>query len=442
MHDTQSQISIPVHCGDSGRKLFITLSEGGKPYEIGEGCYAYINARTHANTTQSLMCNIANNTIEFDFSENNDAVNMIAVVGLTHCDVTLFDADGYIVTAPRFTFVVIDQISNPRNVELSSDDVSLLSNWETIFAGWARAENTRHDNEEVRKSQESIRQDNENERKGHELSRIANEFARNSAETERQQTYEEAKESLTSVIAKANEAKESAESASASASEAKSDANRAEEYGNQAVLYAGQIGIARDEVMILEGSASVYASNAKKSETNAKASEENAKRIADEVRSAAEATPAYLDYLAHYNCRVQQLTANIGESNKFPNATGRGIGMIPLNVNAVVREDFEGGQYMDYGFIIMHPKAIGSFSINAGAGECGCLLVSKGITSLTVGSGVRTIDLSLLTGNMTFPSLSVTDSTIGQVTVQKGRKSELQSMTNWSDCNIVEVETW
>jgi chemotaxis protein histidine kinase CheA len=192
MHDTQSQISIPVYCGDSGRKLFITLSEGGKPYEIGEGCYAYINARTPANTTQSLMCNIANNTIEFDFSENNDAVNMIAVVGLTHCDITLFDADGHIVTAPRFTFVVVDQISNPRDVELTSDNVSLLSDWTSKFASWDTAEDgrksqeaTRQGNELTRESQETTRQSNELTRESQEATRQSNELTRESQETTR-----------------------------------------------------------------------------------------------------------------------------------------------------------------------------------------------------------------------------------------------------------------
>lgn len=452
MHDTQSQISIPVYCGDSGRKLFITLSEGGKPYEIGEGCCAYINARTPANTTQSLMCNIANNTIEFDFSENNDAVNMIAVVGLTHCDVTLFDADGYIVTAPRFTFVVVDQISNPRNVELSSGDVSLLSNWEAIFAGWARAENTRHDNEDARQTAETAREDAESVRNLSEDARNINESARRNAENERQQTYEEAKESLDTVIAKANEAKTSADESESSARRSASSAVYAESCKNEAKESEknakASASSAQKQVSLANNyaaSAATSAIGAKNAETNAKTSEENAKRIADEVRSAAEATPAYLDYLAHYNYRVQQITADVGTkfSDHYDLSIGdmegkRGIAMLPIS--GFDGRLWEGQGYEEYPYAIMHPKTTGVQTFET-AGSVKHILVAKGVTEITwINSNVGTVDLTLFTGDMPFPTLG--GSANNKVLVQIGRKAELSSMTNWSGCRIEEVETW
>lgn len=148
------------------------------------------------------------------------------------------------------------------------------------------------------------------------------------------------------------------------------------------------------------------------------------------------------DYYAHYNYRVHQLTADFIYTQY--DYGKRGVGMLALNENQLTSSDFEGGKYTDYGFIIMHPKASGSFSINAGAGTCGCLLVSKGIEHLNVGHGVSAIDLSLFTGNASFPTISLTDSTTYKVVVQQGRKDDLLAVNGWSGFanQIVEEKTW
>ena len=39
IHSTQSQVSLPVKQGDTSRKVFISLCEGGKPYHIEDDCF-------------------------------------------------------------------------------------------------------------------------------------------------------------------------------------------------------------------------------------------------------------------------------------------------------------------------------------------------------------------------------------------------------------------
>lgn len=147
------------------------------------------------------------------------------------------------------------------------------------------------------------------------------------------------------------------------------------------------------------------------------------------------------DYYAHWNYRVQQLTADL-PTITVPETVGehareeyqrRPITMLDINGNA---DDFNKTEV-----IIMHPKSRGEFDFRFWD-VCDChILVAKGVTSIKFVDSGAIVDLTLFTGDTPFPTLSH-DAYEMKVFVQKGRKAELEKMTNWSSCFIEEVETW
>ena len=264
---------------------------------------------------------------------------------------------------------------------------------------------------------------------------------------------EQASRSANNAKGSETEAKAAAESAKASVTSAQNNASVTNAYAANAMASAlgantsaTNAKASETNAKASETNAVTAAASASASETNAKASEENAKRYADEVISVAEATPAYLDYLAHYNYRVQQITANEGTNFQalddnvvIPEVLEgkRGIAMLPIS--GFNGRDWEGGGYEEYPIAIMHPKTTGVQTLET-AGSVKHILVAKGVTEITwTNSNVQIVDLTLFTGDMPFPTLGGGNT---KVLVQKGRKVELQNMTNWANCTIEEEETW
>lgn len=97
----QAQVSIPVTFGDSARRLCIGLTDGRKPYVIGEGCRAVFNAKKPDGNTIKNDCIIERNVILYEFTEQTTSAE-----GIVHCDITLYDTEGKVLTSPQFTIVV------------------------------------------------------------------------------------------------------------------------------------------------------------------------------------------------------------------------------------------------------------------------------------------------------------------------------------------------
>ena len=142
------------------------------------------------------------------------------------------------------------------------------------------------------------------------------------------------------------------------------------------------------------------------------------------------------DYYAHWNYRVQQLTADLptipADEMDYPMAR-RGIAMLDINGYSDAT--------LHAKVVIMHPKSSGEFSLEYGDTPKH-ILVAMGVTNIIGFVDLQSVlDLTLFTGNMPFPTLRETSDGL-HVLVQKGRKAELEKMTNWSVCFIEEVETW
>lgn len=132
MHSAQSQVSIPVMLGDTGRTLRINLADGSKPYTIANGCLAKLTITRPTGTHLEEFCIIEDGTdIVYPFSQN---ANTCAVEGIHDCDVTLYGLDGNIITSPRFSMVVSERVVRSDDIVVTDKDRTAM---DAIISEWA-----------------------------------------------------------------------------------------------------------------------------------------------------------------------------------------------------------------------------------------------------------------------------------------------------------------
>lgn len=162
LHSIRSQYSIPVMVGDTSVTLLISITDGGMPYLITDGCLAKLSIKRPTGTYLEEFCKIRNNSlIEYPFSQNE---NTCAVEGIHDCDITLYGPDGTKVGSPRFTIVVSEKVVRSDEIVLSDSDWRAVDNIITAEANRIIAENTRTAAEEQRNSAEEERKSAEEER--------------------------------------------------------------------------------------------------------------------------------------------------------------------------------------------------------------------------------------------------------------------------------------
>lgn len=146
IQSVQSQISIPVSLYDTARTLYISFADGGKPYELSDGCRAVFSA-TKADGHHLLNdCVIlGGRTVQYDFTPQTTSA-----VGKVDCEVQLYGEDGRLITSPRFTLVVYEGALEGQ--VLSEDEEMTFSN--IIVAEQLRvaAENERVASDEEREA--------------------------------------------------------------------------------------------------------------------------------------------------------------------------------------------------------------------------------------------------------------------------------------------------
>lgn len=106
--DVQDTISGVVVCakrGDTGRTIRVSLSDGGYPYSIAEGCSASITARRPDGRKIKKTCQIVGNYIEYDFDDQTCLYS-----GRLPAEIKLYDPGGDILTSARFLIDVYDSV--------------------------------------------------------------------------------------------------------------------------------------------------------------------------------------------------------------------------------------------------------------------------------------------------------------------------------------------
>ena len=178
---TQSQVSIPVTFGDTGRQLYITLTDGGSPYLLKEGSRAVLSARKADGNTLFNNCiiDLKNMAIMYTFTEQTANCE-----GITQCEILIYGSNGEVVGSPRFIMIVDRRV-------ISDDDVASISEKTELDLILARAydcedaEKERVTAENSRVEAEGNRTDAETARKNAENLRIEAENTRAEAEKTR-----------------------------------------------------------------------------------------------------------------------------------------------------------------------------------------------------------------------------------------------------------------
>lgn len=128
IHSTQSQVSLPVKQGDTSRKVFISLCEGGKPYVIEKDCFAVFSAKKPDGTNIKNNCVIADNVIEYTITEQTTAKS-----GMVDCEINLYGVGGGLITSPHFTIIVDSRAVSDEDIAESFSDYSALTEILTEF---------------------------------------------------------------------------------------------------------------------------------------------------------------------------------------------------------------------------------------------------------------------------------------------------------------------
>jgi hypothetical protein len=151
MHSTISQVSLPVRQFDDSIELRITLTSGGTPYYIENGCRAVFVGRRSNDEPLLNDCRIEKNTtIYYKLTEQTTGVE-----GVVDCEIRLYGTDNNVLTSPRFILVVNNRVAKTSDFE-SKIETDALDN---IF----KNETARQDAERQREIAEAEREVTYNE---------------------------------------------------------------------------------------------------------------------------------------------------------------------------------------------------------------------------------------------------------------------------------------
>ena len=240
IQEAHSSVCLDAKRGDTNRKLYISLTDGGFPYHISEECYAVFSALKPDGHKVFNPCTIDGNTIIYELTPQT-----VAAEGLLECEIKLYGADDGLLTSACFSIV------NNATVYNEGDEVQSETEVEALTHLISEATTAIHESRETTAEGKELIEDLENSREEFEQKVID---AKASAESAKQ-SEENAKASETASASSEAKAKASEEAAKAS----ETVATNAEQRANDS------------------------AQNAADSEANAKTSEENAKKYADTI---------------------------------------------------------------------------------------------------------------------------------------------------------------
>lgn len=212
-----SQIAVPVKLGDTGTKLYIALTDGGKPFAIPDGTLAMLTVHRPTGTFLQAFCSIKNNTtIIYDFMQNE---NTAAVDGMHDCQLTLYDGiSGAIISTSWFTMNVSPRVVNDDSLNITDEN-------QNAFDAMISAEASRQANEEARVNAEA--------------GRVLAEEARVRAEEARESASADSNAAAKRAIALADEAVNQSLNATMAANAAQRTANDAYNMASQALNSTG-----------------------------------------------------------------------------------------------------------------------------------------------------------------------------------------------------------
>lgn len=183
LHSLHSQVTIPAFHGDTSITLYITLTDGGKPYYLAVGSLAKITIKRPTGTFLEDFCMVKDNlTIVYPFAQNEGTC---AVEGINECDITVYAPNGGLVGSPRFAIMVAEKVMKREDIILEDEDYKIVEAMARVEGERQLAESGRVEAEAARVDAEAARVLAERGRVSAEAERAADEAARAAAEAER-----------------------------------------------------------------------------------------------------------------------------------------------------------------------------------------------------------------------------------------------------------------
>ena len=225
MIDSTKKISLDIHSpssgevvnakrGDTGRRVRISLVDGGVPYVISDECYAVFTAKKPDGNVLYNHCTIENNIITYEITEQTTAVE-----GRVNCEILLYGADDKLITSPKFTILVYGTVYKVGDEIQSEDEIDALTHLISV------ATSTIHEGNELIEDLENSREELDQKTSAAVASA---ESAKRSEEVvlRAEQTVLGAKETATAAAQTAVESATSARNSETAAKEAKEIAVR------------------------------------------------------------------------------------------------------------------------------------------------------------------------------------------------------------------------
>ncbi|MGM9522960.1 MAG: BppU family phage baseplate upper protein, partial [Faecousia sp.] len=122
IHESNAQAALRIKKGDTARRILITLTENGKPYEISRDCKAVFTARKPDGHLLYNACTVQGNRIIYALTAQT-----AAVAGEVRCELRLYGADSALITSPRFLLLVDDTVYSDGDLVESSAEFSELT---------------------------------------------------------------------------------------------------------------------------------------------------------------------------------------------------------------------------------------------------------------------------------------------------------------------------
>lgn len=107
---------------DTGRILYISLSDGGDPYEITPDCYAVFTAEKPDGTILHNPCQIQDNTILYSFTQQT-----CSAPGKLIAEIKLYGEEDKLLTTASFLIYVDKTVYRDGDPVVSEDEVTTLT---------------------------------------------------------------------------------------------------------------------------------------------------------------------------------------------------------------------------------------------------------------------------------------------------------------------------
>ena len=168
----RSQTSIPVSLNDTAITLYISLTDGGKPYYIEDGCLAKLSIACPSGNKIHEFCRIEGNTsVVYPFLQNPSTASE---EGIHECELTLYGLNGEQITTSRFTIIVNERVVNvDDNNGITDESIGIIDDMIHEEQQRRLGEAARIEAEKSRVSSESDRTNAEAERVTAEAEREA-----------------------------------------------------------------------------------------------------------------------------------------------------------------------------------------------------------------------------------------------------------------------------